>query len=86
MVPARNYGRRERRRARARRHSGEDTDVDVVPADVAEMQPLSGYDVGEVPFIMQAVCYYEETLDVGMLETALQKTLRKYPMLAGRLV
>ena len=30
--------------------------VDVVPADVAEMQPLSGYDVGEVPFIMQAVC------------------------------
>ena len=60
-------------------------DVDVVPADVAEMQPLSGYDVGEVPFIMQAVCYYEETLDVGMLETALRKTLRKYPMLAGRL-
>jgi len=33
--------------------------------DVAPLLPLSGYDVGEVPFVMQAVCYYRETLDVG---------------------
>jgi hypothetical protein len=33
--------------------------------DVAALLPLSGYDVGEVPFVMQAVCYYRETLDVG---------------------
>jgi len=60
-------------------------DNDVVSPDVAELQALSGYDVGEVPFVMQAVCYYETTLDVGTLEVALRKTLGKYPMLAGRL-
>lgn len=86
MVPARNFldG------ANAREDVLDDArvrapDMDVVPADVAELQPLSGYDVGEVPFVMQAVCYYEKTLDVGTLETALRKTLAKYPLLAGRL-
>ena len=37
-----------------------------VPPDAAPLLPLSGYDVGEVPFVMQAVCYYRETLDVGL--------------------
>ena len=40
-------------------------DADVEAYDSAPMQALSGYDVGEVPFVMQAVCYYEETLDGG---------------------
>lgn len=60
-------------------------DADVEAYDIAPMQALSGYDVGEVPFVMQAVCYYEETLDVGVLERGLSATLAKYPMLAGRL-
>lgn len=60
-------------------------DSDVVGADAAPMQALSGYDVGEVPFVMQAVCYYEKTLDVGVLERGLRAALGKYPMLAGRL-
>ena len=34
---------------------------------------------------MQAVCYYRETLDVGVLESALRQTLARYPILAGRL-
>ena len=56
-----------------------------VPPDAAPLLPLSGYDVGEVPFVMQAVCYYRETLDVGLLESALRQTLARYPILAGRL-
>ena len=60
-------------------------DTDRAAYDAAPMQGLSGYDVGEVPFVMQAVCYYEETLDVGVLERGLRTTLGKYPMLAGRL-
>ena len=60
-------------------------DADVEAYERAPMQALSGYDVGEVPFVMQAVCYYEETLDVGVLERGLSATLAKYPMLAGRL-
>ena len=56
-----------------------------VPPDAAPLLPLSGYDVGEVPFVMQAVCYYRETLDVGVLESALRQTLARYPILAGRL-
>ena len=51
----------------------------------AEMLRLSGYDVGEVPFVMQAVMYYRESLDAGVLRTSLAKTLKKYPILAGRL-
>ena len=51
----------------------------------AKLQPLSGYDVGEVPFVMQAVCYYPETLDVEVLEQSLRDTLIKYPLLCGRL-
>ena len=42
-------------------------------------------DVGEVPFVMQAVCYYRNPLDAGMMKCALEKTLEKYPILAGRL-
>ena len=34
---------------------------------------------------MQAVCYYRETLDAGLLERALTATLERYPILAGRL-
>ena len=60
-------------------------DTDLAEYERAPMQALSGYDVGEVPFVMQAVCYYEETLDVGVLERGLRATLAKYPMLAGRL-
>ena len=60
-------------------------DTDLAEYERAPMQALSGYDVGEVPCVMQAVCYYEETLDVGVLERGLRATLAKYPMLAGRL-
>ena len=56
-----------------------------VPFAHAPLLPLSGYDVGEVPFVMQAVCYYRETLDAGLLERALAATLERYPILAGRL-
>ena len=56
-----------------------------VPFETAPLLPLSGYDVGEVPFVMQAVCYYERTLDVEALGDALAQTLVAYPLLAGRL-
>lgn len=56
-----------------------------VPFETAPLLPLSGYDVGEVPFVMQAVCYYEKTLDVEALGHALAQTLDAYPLLAGRL-
>ena len=56
-----------------------------VPFETAPLLPLSGYDVGEVPFVMQAVCYYEKTLDVEALVRALAQTLDAYPLLAGRL-
>ena len=56
-----------------------------VPFETAPLLPLSGYDVGEVPFVMQAVCYYEKTLDVEALVNALAQTLSSYPLLAGRL-
>ena len=45
--------------------AGNPYEEECVPMDVAPLLPLSGYDVGEVPFVMQAVCYYRETLDVG---------------------
>ena len=56
-----------------------------VPLKVAKLIPLSGYDVGEVPFVMQVVSYYRNPLDCGMMKRALEKALEKYPMLAGRL-
>ena len=56
-----------------------------VPFETAPLLPLSGYDVGEVPFVMQAVCYYEKTLDVEALVRALAQTLDASPLLAGRL-
>ena len=57
----------------------------VVASDEAPLLGLSGYDVGEVPFVMQAVCYYPTTLDVETLEKSLKQVLSKYPLLAGRL-
>ena len=56
-----------------------------LPLELAPLIPLSGYDVGEVPFVMQAVMYYRDTLDVGVLERALRDALAAYPLLAGRL-
>ncbi len=53
-----------------------DVDRDI-PISEAELLPLSGYDVGEVPFVMQAVCYYRNPLDAGMMKCALEKTLEK---------
>jgi len=86
MVPARNFlDGANAREVELDRVVARAPDADRTPASAAALQPLSGYDVGEVPFVMQAVCYYEKTLDVGTLERGLRAALGKYPMLAGRL-
>ena len=41
-----------------------------VPLKEAKLIPLSGYDVGEVPFVMQVVSYYRNPLDCGMMKRA----------------
>ena len=88
MIPARKFmdGASDKERVLANvsvRVDGAPTET--VPLESAPLQPLSGYDVGEVPFVMQAVCYYRDTLDVGIIERALGQTLSRYPLLAGRL-
>ena len=50
-----------------------------VPFENAPLLPLSGYDVGEVPFVMQAVCYYRETLDVEASSDALAADAGRVP-------
>lgn len=87
MVPARYFVDGERQKENVVLNEMvcvPDVDRDI-PISEAELLPLSGYDVGEVPFVMQVVCYYRNPLDAGMMKCALEKTLEKYPILAGRL-